>query len=97
MERLPEMQEKYEIIGKISGLGLHIGIDLIRDPVSKERAVTAADSVMYKCMEKGVALKTIEGNILTLRPALTISEAEMRQAIDVIDDAIGEVSAGKMY
>lgn len=72
-ERLLEIQEKYEIIGNISGLGLNIGIDLILDPVSKERAVEEAGSVMYEWMENGVALKTIEGDILTWRPALTIS------------------------
>ena len=48
-------------------------------------------------MEKGLAFKTIEGNIVTLRPALIISKAEMDRAIDILDEAIGEVEAGKRY
>ena len=35
--------------------------------------------------------KTIEGNVLTLRPALVISQQEMDQAIDIIDEVVGEV------
>ena len=41
--------------------------------------------------------KTIEGNILTLRPALVITQKEMDRAIDIIDEAIGEVEQGKKY
>jgi 4-aminobutyrate aminotransferase len=48
-------------------------------------------------MEKGVALKTIEGNILTLRPALNITQTEMDQVINVLDEVIGEVVLGQMY
>jgi len=32
-----------------------------------------------------------------LRPALVISQAEMDRAIDIIDEAIGEVENGKKY
>jgi len=39
----------------------------------------------------------IEGNIVTLRPALIISKVEMDRAIDILDEAIGEVEAGKRY
>ena len=52
---------------------------------------------MFKCLEKGLSAKTIEGNILTLRPALVITQAEMDRAIDIIDEAIGEVEQGKKY
>ena len=40
---------------------------------------------------------TIEGNVLTLRPALVITQAEMDRAIDIIDEVIGEVEQGKIY
>jgi 4-aminobutyrate aminotransferase-like enzyme len=34
------------------------------------------------------------GNVLTLTPPLIIGETEMDQALDLLDDAIGEVEAG---
>ena len=38
LERLREMSEKHRLIGSVMGIGLHIGIDLVRDRKTKERA-----------------------------------------------------------
>ncbi len=95
--RLNELKEKHRLIGHVAGLGLHIGIDLVSNPKTKTRAVDEAEIVMFKCLEKGLSSKTIEGNVLTLRPALIINRAEMDRAIDIIDEALGEVEEGKVY
>ncbi len=84
-------------MGQVAGLGLHIGIDLVTDRNTKARAIDEAEIIMFKCLEKGLSAKTIEGNILTLRPALVITRDEMNRAIDIIDEAIGEVEQGKKY
>jgi len=97
MQKLNELKEKHTLVGNIAGVGLHLGIDLIKDPVTKERAIDEADAILYKCMEKGVAFKTIEGNIITLRPSLLISKEEMDHAIDILDNAIEEVEKGIFY
>jgi len=97
LERLNELKEKHPLIGHVAGLGLHIGIDLVSNQKTKERAVDEAEMIMFKCLEKGLSTKTIEGNVLTLRPALVITRAEMDRAIDIIDQAIGEVEQGKKY
>lgn len=97
LSRLNELKDKHPLIGNIAGVGLHIGIDLVKDRETKERAVEEADSIMYKAMERGLAFKTIEGNIITLRPALTISMEEMDQVINILDETIGEVEDGNFY
>jgi len=97
MERLNKMKERHPLIGHVAGLGLHIGIDLVKDPRTRERAEQEAEIIMYKCMEKGLAFKLIEGNIITLRPALIISPDEIDQALDIIDTVIGEVERGMTY
>jgi 4-aminobutyrate aminotransferase len=95
--RLNELKENHALIGHVAGLGLHIGIDLVSNKKAKARAVDEAEIIMFKCLEKGLSAKTIEGNVLTLRPALIITRAEMDRAIDIIDEAIGEVEKGKKY
>jgi len=95
--RLNELKHKHRLIGNIAGLGLHIGIDLVKDQKTKERAVEEAECIMYKAMERGLAFKTIEGNIITLRPALTITIEEMDQVVDILDDTIGDVENGQFY
>ena len=97
LKRLNHLKEKHRLIGHVAGLGLHIGIDLVTDRKTRARAVDEAEIIMFKCLEKGLSAKTIEGNILTLRPALVIAQAQMDRAIDIIDEVIGEVEDGKKY
>jgi len=97
LHRLAALQERHPLIGHVAGLGLHIGIDLVSNRKTKARAVDEAEIIMFKCLEKGLSAKTIEGNVLTLRPALVITRAEMDRALDIIDDALGEVEAGHTY
>ena len=84
-------------IGDVAGMGLHIGIDLVTDPKTKTRAVDAAESVMYKCMEKGLAFRTRGGNVITLLPALVITRDEMDHALDILDEALYEEERGESY
>ena len=97
MNRLNSLKDRHPLIGHVAGLGLHIGLDLVLDPKTRERAVDEAEIIMFKCLEKGLSTKTIEGNVLTLRPALVITRKEIDQAIDIIDETIGEVEQGHKY
>ncbi|MBW2594019.1 MAG: aspartate aminotransferase family protein [Deltaproteobacteria bacterium] len=97
INRLKEMQAGHPLIGNVMGTGLHLGIDLISDPKTKKRAVDEAEIVLFKCMEKGLAFKTIEGNIITLRPSLVITREEMDKALDILEQAIDEVEKGHKY
>ena len=97
LKRLNAMKDKHPLIGDIAGVGLHLGIDLVIDPETKERAVDEAEIIMFKCLEKGLSFKTIEGNVITLRPALVITQEEMDRALGILEAAIGEVESGKKY
>jgi len=97
LQRLNAMKERHPLIGHVAGLGLHIGIDLVKDRATKERAVDEAEIIMFKCIERGLSFKTIDGNVLTLRPALVITQAEMDRALDILEQAIGEVEGGGNY
>lgn len=88
IERLTELQEEYPIIGNIAGRGFHIGVDLVKDKATKERATEEAERIMYDCMEQGVAFKIIEGNIITMRPSLVINKDDCDLIIDSLGNAL---------
>ena len=48
---------------------------------------------MYACARSRAVVQDHMGNVLTLTPPLTISEAEMLQAVDSIAAAIEEAQA----
>lgn len=88
MNAFREMQEKYPLIGNVAGKGFHIGIDLVKNPKTKERAYEEAERIMYRCMERGLAFKIIEGNVITLRPSLILTQEQCDFIIETIDDAL---------
>ncbi|MGE5255638.1 MAG: aspartate aminotransferase family protein [Hyphomicrobiales bacterium] len=91
LERLKEMKERHRLIGDVRGLGLFLGIELVKDRQTRERANGEAEAVMYAALSRGLSFKTTMGNILTLTPALTITREEMDRALAIIEESIAEV------
>jgi 4-aminobutyrate aminotransferase len=89
--RLKRMMDAHEIIGSVRGLGLLMGVELVRNRETRERAVEEAEQIMYSALAKGLSFKITMGNILTLTPPLTITQAEMDRALDILDDCFEEV------
>ena len=91
MDRMKAMMIRHPVIGDVRGLGLLMGIELVRDRKTRERANDEAEAVMYAALSKGLSFKLTMGNILTLTPALTITREEMAKALDIIDECLTEV------
>jgi 4-aminobutyrate aminotransferase len=91
--QLMALKSRHRLIGDVRGLGLMIGVELIRNAKTRERASDEADRVMYAALSRGLSFKLAMGNILTLTPPLVTTRDEMDQAIAILDAAIGEVEA----
>jgi len=91
LERMQKMMTEHPLIGDVRGIGLFLGMELVRDRTTRERAVEEAEAVMYAALSRGLSFKLTMGNILTLTPALIITQAEMDRALDIIDDCLREV------
>jgi len=83
--RLKALAEKHDIIGRVRGLGLLLGVELVRDRNTRERAVEEAEQVMYDALSKGLSFKLMMGNVVQLTPPLTITKERMDEAIDILD------------
>jgi 4-aminobutyrate aminotransferase len=92
LERMQSMMAEYEIVGDVRGLGLFLGMELVKDKASKERAEDEAERVMYSALSKGLSFKLTMGNIVTLAPPLTITQEEMGRALDILRECLAEVS-----
>jgi 4-aminobutyrate aminotransferase len=52
--------------------------------------VDAAEQVLYEALERGLSFKTTMGNVLTLTPPLTITGAQMDEALGILDACLTE-------
>jgi 4-aminobutyrate aminotransferase len=91
--RMTEMMRRHALIGDVRGLGLLLGMELVKDRATKERASDQAEAVMYSALSKGLSFKLTMGNILTLTPPLTITQDEMDQALAIIETCLDEVES----
>ncbi len=88
LARMQELKAKHQIVGDVRGLGLLLGIELVRDRRTREPAVNEAERVMYDALSKGLSFKVTMGSIVTLTPPLTITQEEMDTALDIIDECL---------
>jgi len=88
LDRIKDMAWRHALIGGGRGLGLLLGIELIKNRKTGQRACEEAEEVMYRALEKGLSFKVSMGNVLTLTPPLTISQAQMDRALDIIEACI---------
>ena len=90
IERLQAMKSRHPVIGDVRGLGLMLGVELIRRDGS--RAIDEAEQVMYAALGRGLNFKTTMGNILTLTPPLTITREQMDEALEILETCFSELA-----
>ena len=95
MLRLRQWPRKYECVGDVRGLGLMIGIELVKDRATRERAPALRDRLVRTAFERGVLVLGAGPNTIRLSPPLVITEQQADFAMDVLEAAIGaEISHG---
>ena len=92
MRRMLSMKERFPLVGDVRGVGLLLGIELVKDRQTKEKATDEAEAVMYRALELGLSFKLTMGSILTLSPPLIISKEQLDRALDIIEQCLAEVS-----
>ena len=93
LAELRALQPRHPLIGDVRGLGLLMGVELVRDRATREPAIDEADAVMYACLSRGLSLKTTMGNVLHLSAPLIVTRDELGLAIAIIDDSLTEVES----
>ncbi len=90
---LDRLQEKYSVIGDVRGKGLMQGLELVKDPSSKEPAPKAAAALMDAAKQQGLLIGKggLYGNVMRIAPALTATEEDIHMALDLLDRALAKI------
>ncbi len=92
MDRLTELMAKYPIIGDVRGRGLMIGVELVKDRVTKERATKERDQVVQEMFKRGVLILGAGRNAVRFAPPLVVTTAEVDAIVGVFEEALKTVS-----
>jgi 4-aminobutyrate aminotransferase-like enzyme/Ser/Thr protein kinase RdoA (MazF antagonist) len=92
LTRLNELKEKHKLIGDVRGLGLFIGVELVRNRDSLEPATEEARYVVERLRDLGILTGT-DGpydNVLKIKPPLQFTKENVDFFIEALDRILVE-------
>ncbi|MCD6310406.1 MAG: aminotransferase class III-fold pyridoxal phosphate-dependent enzyme, partial [Candidatus Eremiobacteraeota bacterium] len=95
-DKLLDMMNRHPIMGDVRGMGLMLGVELVKDPKTKVPAKEEMAKVMELCKDQGLLIGKggIDGNIIRIKPPLVITREDCDFALDVLDRVFTEVEKG---
>jgi len=69
-----------------------IGVELVRDRQTKERAPAARDALVNAAFRRGLLVLAAGANTVRLSPPLVITREQAQTAITILDEALTEIS-----
>jgi 4-aminobutyrate aminotransferase / (S)-3-amino-2-methylpropionate transaminase / 5-aminovalerate transaminase len=93
MTKLRDLQKQHPIIGDVRGLGLMIGVELVKDE-KLTPATAEAEAIRDTLLRNGVLVGVggIYGNVIRFQPSLIITRQQIDQAIGAFAAALQEVA-----
>jgi 4-aminobutyrate aminotransferase-like enzyme len=93
--RLEELQQKYDIIGEVRGMGLLQAMELVEDRRSKKPATAATLQIMESAREHRILLGRggLYGNVIRLSPPMNIAKSDVDAFVEQLDSVFAHVTA----
>ena len=96
-KRAAKWQAQWELVGDVRGLGAMQALELVRSKATREPADKETKQVAQYCYEHGLVLITAGsyGNVIRLLMPLVVTDAQMDEAMDVLEEALAHVADKK--
>jgi 4-aminobutyrate aminotransferase len=82
------LMDKHSLIGDVRGRGLMVGIELVRDRQTQERATTERDALVRECFRRGLLVLGAGRNAIRLSPPLVLTKQEVDIALGILDEGL---------
>ncbi len=94
LESLEELKDKHDIIGDVRGLGLFLGVELVKDRETREPLGQEADvgaRIGQKMADRAMIFRAYQSS-MSIGPPLCITRGEVDEIVRALDESIAEVS-----
>jgi 4-aminobutyrate aminotransferase len=88
---LTALMDKHPLIGDVRGRGLMLGVELVRDRATKERAVEERNAVVNRAFERGLLVLGAGKNSIRFSPPLVLTREQADLAVHIFDQAVTDV------
>jgi 4-aminobutyrate aminotransferase len=90
LDRLRELQTRYEAIGEVRGKGLMIGAELVTDRSSKSPAAELCNAVLHRAFHNGLILLSCGVSTIRFMPPLMATRNDVDEALKIFDASLAE-------
>jgi 4-aminobutyrate aminotransferase len=94
MSGLRALQEKHQIIGDVRGRGMMIGVELVRDRKTKERAIEERGALVQAMFKRGVLILGAGRNSIRFAPPLVLTTNQADEILRIFDESLTDVTGG---
>jgi 4-aminobutyrate aminotransferase/(S)-3-amino-2-methylpropionate transaminase len=96
LKKFTELQNSYELIGDVRGKGPMLGLELVRDRVTREPAVQEAKKLVQLCYDKGLIILSCGtyGNVIRTLMPLVITQEELDKGLSILEESFKELERG---
>ncbi len=94
MKYLKELQKENSLIGDVRGLGLMIGLELVKDQKTKEHATYIRDEIIIDCFNNGLALLPSGESTIRIAPPLVITKEDIDVGLEILSDSLERIAKG---
>ncbi len=91
LEKLAAWPSRHPAVGDVRGLGLMIGIELVKDRKTREPHPEARNRVIYRAFENGLLVLGCGESTVRLMPPLILETEHADFALEVLDRCISEI------
>jgi 4-aminobutyrate aminotransferase len=91
LDRMADWRERYKIVGDVRGKGLMIGVEIVRDQKTKEKAPDLRNRIIDIAFHKGLLILGAGENSVRLAPPLMIDAEQAEFAVKTLGECIAEV------
>lgn len=88
LDALEEMQVRHPSLGDVRGKGLMIGVEFVKDKVSKEPDPDLRDKIIHNAYQQGLLTLGCGKSAIRIAPPLNISQQEMEEGLEMFEEAI---------
>ena len=91
LEGLRALKDKHPLIGDVRGKGLMIGVELVKDRRTKERAVEARGALLQAMFRRGILILGAGRNAVRFAPPLVLTREQADVVLRLFDEAMSEI------
>jgi 4-aminobutyrate aminotransferase len=93
LEKLRGLMDRHPLIGDVRGIGLMIGVEIVRDRDTREPAPVERERIVRRAFERGLLTLPCGKSTIRLSPPLVCTDSDADKAVSILDEVLTEQSA----